>query len=151
MPGLAPTSGDDFLLYVDTNSIGTVADPDTPVNAAVRSYVLVSGQRSMTPAMSLGTADATDKDSGNWEEAIATNRSAELSVEGVREEGDSGQDCLRDANRFRNKIYAKYLTPGGEVWEGQFFVTEFSVDAPQDDVVTFSAALKLSGALAEIS
>lgn len=147
----APTSGDEFLVYIDTNSIGAEADNATPVNPNTRNYVLISGQRGASLTYSLGVADVTDKDSSNWEESIATNRSGELTVEGVREEGDPGQDALRDANRFRNKVYAKAVTPAGEAWEGQFFVTEFNVEAPQDDAIPFSATLKLTGPLSEIS
>jgi hypothetical protein len=136
-----PTSGDDYLLYVDTNSVGA-----SPPDPAVRNYVLVSGQKSFSNPQTLGTADTTDKDSNNWEESIATNRSSEKTVEGVREEGDPGQEGLKDANTNRNLAYFKYVTAAGDEWELQGFVTEWSEDAPQDDTATFSATIKRSGA-----
>jgi predicted secreted protein len=140
-----PTSGDDFLLYVDTNSVGA-----TPPDPSTRLFVLVSGQKSLTNPQSLATADATDKDSDNWEESVATNRSSEKTVEGVREEGDPGQEALKTANSQRNLAYFKIVSAAGDAWQFQGFVTEWSEEAPQDDVVSFSATIKRSGAETEL-
>lgn len=144
--GAAPASGNDFLLYIDINSIGTGADPATPVNASVRNYKLIAGQRTASPSDSLGTADATTKDSNNTEESIPTNTSAELAVDGVRSEGDEGQEAMKLALKYRNIAYFKRITPEGIATEARYIVTKYSEEAPQDDVVTYSATLKRTGA-----
>jgi len=145
MPGSAPTSGDEYLLYIDGNSVGA-----TPLDATTRNWLLISGQRTFDPKYNLGMADATDKDSNNNEEGVATNRSMQGSVEGVREEGDPGQEALASANKNRNLAYFKYSTPAGNEFSFQGYVTEYSETAPQDDVVTYSGTIKRSGPETEI-
>lgn len=138
-----PTTGDEYLLKVDTAG---AADSGTP-----RNYVNVGGQRNLKPAHKVGEADTTDKDSNGWNEAIYTNRGLELSLDALREEGDAGQDALKAAHLARTVIYLRFDTPAGEQYEGRYLITSWEEDAPQDDVVSVSATFKLTGALTEIS
>lgn len=135
-----PTTGDDYLLYIDTNSVGA-----TPPDTGTRLWVLIAGQKSFSNPYSLGVADVTDKDSNNYEESIATNRSSEKSLEGLVEANDPGQIALRSACENRNIAYFKHVTPAGDLRIYQGLVTEYSEDAPQDDAVTFTATIKRTG------
>jgi len=137
----APTSGNDYLVYVDT------ADADSTSDA--RTYVLISGQVNGSDNRSLETADSTDKDSSNWKESVATNRAGETSVECVREEGDTGQDKVRSVQKNRRKHFFKVITAAGNESEAQYFVKENNTDMPQDDTATWNFTLESSGEIVD--
>jgi len=134
-----PETGNGWLVQID--------DTATPVTYAARAtanWVTIGGQRSLSYGRTLGTADVTDKDSDNNEELLATNRSAEVSLDNLLEADDDGLDVVEKMYQNRETRLLK-LTNGTISYVFAALCTEFPIDAPQDDAVTSGISFKRTG------
>ncbi len=103
-------------------------------------------------SLSMGTRDATTKDSAGWEEVLEGLRSGEFSCEGYLAE---------DSTVTFSALYGEYLArttftvrmssevSGDKYYEGECYITSLENTAPLEESQTFSCSLKLTGALTE--
>lgn len=110
---------------------------------------VLAGQRSATLNRSAETIDATSKDSeGNWKESMPGFKEWSIDADGTFVESDEAYAILEDAfiNGENVNVYLEF--PSGRKHTGNATITDFPIEAPYDDVVSYSVSLQGSGALA---
>lgn len=131
-----PTTGVDFLVYVNT---GTLAAP---------TWTKIAGQRNGRLSRRTDTANLTSKDSAGWARNIPTIISWNIDFDGLIVEGDSGQDALEEAWRNREQVQVRMVTEAGVKYTGLASITDLSDAAPYETEATFSGTLTGSEELA---
>lgn len=122
--------GIDWLL-----KIGDGADPEE--------FTVVSKLRSNGVAGSQSDFEVTNKDSDGWEEHEQAFRSAQFSGSGVYA-GSATQRQVRDL--WLNGGTASFQMLGDtEVYEGAFYVTDWSRDGEHNGEQTYSVTLRAKG------
>jgi len=118
-----------FLIYVNT---GTAETP---------TYTKVAGQRGGTFNREYDTLDSTSKDSGNFTENEYGLGSWSIEGDGLLVESDSGFTALEDAFDNAEKVMVRFETAAGNKYEGSAIITDFPIEAPYDDIATYSITL----------
>lgn len=117
--------GVDLLLYAGTTKIG--------------------GQKSTTISMSADTIDASCKDSGDWYINISGPKQWSASCDGVVYVNDEGYKAAVKAFMDSTAITAVFKNEAGTInYEGEAYITSLDLDAPYEDLTTYS--MELSGA-----
>lgn len=109
---------------------------------------VLAGQKSATLNRSAETIDATSKDSeGNWKESMPGFKEWSIDADGAFVESDEAYAILEDAfiNGENVKVYLEF--PSGRKYTGVSTITDFPIEAPYDDIVSYSLSLQGSGAL----
>lgn len=123
-------NGTSFLLYNGTNAY-----------AAAKSHTL---------SVSSETMDVTTKDSAGWKEILPALKSWSVDVEGlVAFDNNFNYESLLDAltNRTLLSVKLQTLTVGDERFKGDVYVTSVELNAPLEDVISFSCSFEGTGAL----
>ena len=109
----------------------------------------IAGQKNVTINFTSDTVDISTKDTFPSKTYIASWMDWTCSFDGVYN-GDNILHDLAVGNAVTVKIKKRTTTNGTstyeEIYSGSAIITEFSVEASQDDVTTFSASLQGSGA-----
>jgi len=127
--------GVDVLLEVNK---GTVDEPD---------FIKVGGQRGATLNRTGETLESTTKDSEGWREYVGGFKEWSLDCDGVVVVNDEAYDLLEDAFDNNEPIQVQIQLPSGKGYTGQTNITDFPVELPYDDLVTYSLSLQGSGKL----
>jgi TP901-1 family phage major tail protein len=135
---MAKIAGVDVLLEVQTGTDQTTQEPI---------YKVLGGQSGATLNRSAEAIDVTSKDSQGWTEAIAGIKSFSIECEGFLSEDDEATGALEEAFDARTSLKATIKMPSGKKYEGTVIITDFPVEFPQDDAVTYSLELTGTGAL----
>jgi predicted secreted protein len=113
-------------------------------------YVAIAELTSISgPSLEAAQIDVTSHDSADMFEEFVSGikRGGTVDIEGNMVPGDTTQDALLDD--FDSGVVVEYQMtfPGSPVvsWTFDAMVVSFSLDAPFDDKLSFSASLKLSG------
>lgn len=129
---MGKVSGMKVKLYVEDETTGKV----------------LAGQRNATLNRSAESIDATSKDTeGFWKESLQGFKSFSIDADGAYVTDDEAYQILE--NKFLNSENVKvYLQmPSGTKYAGECTITDFSLEFPYDDLVTYSISLQGSGAL----
>lgn len=123
-------------------------------NADGSKILAIAGQQSLSIGRSAETNEVVTKDSeGSWSAAIAGMKSWNIDTGGVYVADDESHQILGQA--FENgdnvcvKIYNKKSKKG--MLGGIACVTDYSLDAPYDDSMTYSLTLQGVGKLTDFS
>lgn len=109
---------------------------------------ILAGQRNATLSRSAETIDATSKDTaGFWKESLAGFKEYSIDCDGAFIEGDEAYQILETAFINSENVDVYLELPSGTRYEGNCTLTDFSLEAPYDDLVTFSISLQGNGAL----
>ncbi len=127
--------GIDFVLKVNT---GTV---EIPV------YSILAGQRGATLNRSVDTMDVTTKDSSNWKEFLPSIGEWSIDADGLVVDSDEAFTKLESYFMSRDKLLVELTTPGGKTYQGNVIITDFPIELPYDDAVTYSVKLTGTGVL----
>ena len=116
------------------------------------SFNELGGQRSTVLSRSIDKADATNKDSDNWEESVPIIRHWSIAVNGVLEdETDAAyvdiESAYHAAAAAVAQIECKVTMPSGRNYIGTAHIDTLDTDGPHDGVMTYSIALSGSGPL----
>ncbi|PER08882.1 phage major tail protein, TP901-1 family [Bacillus cereus] len=112
---------------------------------------LLAGQRNATLSRSAETVDATSKDtSGFWKENLAGFKEWSIDCDGAFIESDTAYGLLETAFINSNNVTVYIELPSGTKYKGETTITDFSLEFPYDDLVTYSISLQGSGALETI-
>lgn len=133
------SKGLDFLVLVNT---GTSIAP---------SLKPIAAQRGATLNRSAETLDVTSKDSEGWKENLAGLKEWSIDADGLLIESDAGFKALEDAFMDSEKIKIQLQTASGNKYEGDAIITDFPIEAPYDDVATYSLSFTGAGKLAKIA
>ncbi len=127
--------GVDVLLEVN---LGTEETPE---------YKKLGGQRGATLNRSGETIESTTKDSDSWREYLAGFKEWSLDCDGTVVVDDEAYDTLEDAFDDKKAIHARIKMPSGKEYEGNVIITDFPIELPYDDLVTYSLSLTGTGKL----
>jgi TP901-1 family phage major tail protein len=110
--------------------------------------VVVGGQSGCTINRSMDVIETTDKTSNGWVTKIAGIKEWSVDMDAFMVVGDAGYTAL--ANAFKNGTELDVETEiAGVTYSGKALITDFPLEAPADDAVTFSASLEGTGELLE--
>lgn len=129
------TRGIDFLIKVNT---GTAESPE---------YTAVGAQRGASLSMNSETLDKTTKDSAGWAESLAGMKSWSISADGLLILDDAGYMELETAYMENKNILIQMHTKSGALYEGDAIITSIDLDAPYDDLASYSAEFTGAGEL----
>lgn len=109
---------------------------------------LLAGQRNATLSRSAETVDATSKDTaGFWKESLAGFKEWSIDCDGAFVESDAAYGLLETAFLNSKNVNVYIELPSGTKYKGNSTITDFSLEFPYDDLVTYSISLQGSGAL----
>jgi len=96
--------------------------------------------------------DATTKDSNKWKEFLAGDKGWTADVEALVDfaQSEGFSECFSDVTNG-TKITVKFGTEvtGDARWTGDAYVSNLSLNAPMNDVVSYSFSLQGTGSLTE--
>ena len=124
------------LIKVKTGTTGTEAD-----------WVPVAGQRGATLNRGVDVADLTSKMSLGWHEGAPTIRNWSIDFDGLVIEDDEAYKLLEAAYMDGEILQVEVVTPAGNKYSGNAFLTDFPIDAPYDDAMTYTGTLQGTGPL----
>ena len=109
---------------------------------------VLAGQRNATLNRSAESIDATSKDTaGFWKESVAGFKEFSIEADGAFVESDVAYGLLETAFLNSENVDIYLELPSGTKYEGNATITDFSLEAPYDDLVTYSLSLQGNGAL----
>lgn len=118
---------------------------------ALPSYTAILGQKGGTFNRGYDTIDMTSKDNSGWADSDYGNGNWSISVDGNLEATDPALDKLEDAFMAAEVVKVQFAFPSGKAYEGDAVITDFSIEAPHDDVATYSLELTGKGQYTEIT
>jgi len=110
--------------------------------------IVIGGQSGCTINRSMDVIETTDKTSNGWMTKIGGIKEWSVEMDSFMVVSDAGYKALSDT--FKNRAEIDVETEiAGVTYTGKALLTDFPIEAPADDAVTFSATLEGSGELLE--
>jgi TP901-1 family phage major tail protein len=128
-----------FLIMINT---GTEATP---------SYVKLAGQRGGTLNRESDTIDMSSKDGDGWADNEQGLNTWSIEGDGILSETDAGYEALETAWMDKKPVMVQFQTESGAKYQGTAIVTNLSIEAPHDDVASYSLTLEGKGAYTKIA
>ena len=135
----AESRGIDFLIYINTGT------EDSPT------WTKVAGQRGGTFNLSSDEIDLSSKDNYGFSDRDYGTQEWSIDGDGVFIEGDNSHDAILDAFLARQPLLVRWTFPSGKSYEGRAIITDFPIEAPYDDVATYSLTLMGKGPFEEVT
>lgn len=110
--------------------------------------VPVGGQSGATINRSMNVIETTDKTSNGWVTKIGGTKEWSVELEAFMCVGDTAFTALNKAFKDRAEVDVE-MEVGGITFKGKALISDFPLEAPQDDAVTFSVTLEGTGELLE--
>jgi TP901-1 family phage major tail protein len=109
---------------------------------------VLAGQRNATLSRSAESIEATSKDTeGFWKESLQGFKEFSIDADGAFVESDAAYTTLETAFINSENVNVYIELPSGTKYEANCTITDFSLEMPYDDLVTYSISLQGSGAL----
>ncbi|MDQ0976613.1 TP901-1 family phage major tail protein [Neobacillus niacini] len=108
----------------------------------------VGGQSGATLNRTLNLIETTDKTSGGWVTKVGGTKEWSVEMEAFMIVGDSAFTALNTAWANREEVDVE-MAIGSILFKGKALISDFPIEAPLDDAVTFSITLEGTGALTE--
>ena len=108
---------------------------------------VVGGQRNASLEMSAETIDTTVKTTGGWASKIPGIKSWTSSCDGVYFVDDAGLEAAQTAFMNGTAVSLEFSNSEGLSYSGQAVITSMSVEAGQEDVVSYTISFEGTGAL----
>lgn len=108
---------------------------------------VVGGQRNASLEMSAETIDTTVKSTGGWAAKIPGIKSWTSSCDGVYFLDDAGLQAAQTAFMNGTEVQLVFSNSSGLAYSGQAVITSMSVEAGQEDVVSYTISFEGTGAL----
>lgn len=109
---------------------------------------ILAGQRGATLNRTSETIDATSKDTeGLWTETIPGMKSWGIDCDGCYIADDAAYEELETAYLEGTPVPVAVEMENGDIHHGEATISDFSLDIPYDDVVSYSLSLQGNGAL----
>lgn len=110
-------------------------------------FVPVAGQRSVSLERNMETMETTTKDSNGYKEFVSGLKDWTISADGVIVQSDAGFTALEDAYLSGEPVEVQISTGTTNVYKGLAIITSFPIEAPYDDLATYSLSFQGTGAL----
>ena len=108
---------------------------------------VVGGQRNASLEMSAETIDTTVKTTGGWAAKIPGIKSWTSSCDGVYFVDDAGLEAAQAAFMNGTEVKLDFSNSSGLSYSGQAVITSMSVEAGQEDIVSYTISFEGTGAL----
>ena len=108
---------------------------------------VVGGQRNASLEMSAETIDTTVKTTGGWAAKIPGIKSWTSSCDGVYFVDDTGLEAAQTAFMNGTAVSLEFSNSNGLSYSGQAVITSMSVEAGQEDIVSYTISFEGTGAL----
>ena len=108
---------------------------------------VVGGQRNASLEMSAETIDTTVKTTGGWASKIPGIKSWTSSCDGVYFVDDAGLEAAQTAFMNGTAVSLEFSNSNGLSYSGQAVITSMSVEAGQEDIVSYTISFEGTGAL----
>lgn len=108
---------------------------------------VVGGQRNASLEMSAETIDTTVKSTGGWASKIPGIKSWTSSCDGVYFVDDAGLEAAQAAFMNGTEVKLDFSNSSGLAYSGQAVITSMSVEAGQEDIVSYTISFEGTGAL----
>ena len=114
----------------------------------------IAGQRSLTINRSADTVEVSSKDTeGGWKSSIAGMKEWSIDTDGLYVASDTSMQKLSKA--FANSdpvcLVVKNIKTDSYMFGGQAAITDFPLEAPYDDALTYSVTFSGNGQLVDLS
>lgn len=110
-------------------------------------YVAVGGQRGGKLNRSGDTIDTTTKDDKGWKANRVGLLEWSIDGDGIYISDDEGYALLEEAFLQKKVVKVKMAVASGMKYEGEAVITDFPLDMPYDNEVTYTVKLQGTGAL----
>lgn len=113
----------------------------------------ISGQQSLTINRSADSIEVNSKDSGGWKSKIAGLKEWTIENGGLFVTDDESHQALTSAFDNTDPVCVKVVNVKAKksLFGGVAYVTEYSIEAPYDDAMTYSISLAGVGSLVDLS
>lgn len=151
--------GFDANAYCDFSSEAASATAGKDIVLAIwdatgASLLAIEGQQSLTINRSADTIEVTSKDTeGGWKSSIAGMKEWSIDNGGVYVKNGNAHKALSDAFEKSNPVCIKVYDQkaGKGLFGGLACITEYNLEAPYDDAMTYSVSLQGMGALVDLT
>lgn len=127
--------GIDILVSVNTGT------------AEIPVYTAVGGQRGATLNRSASVIDVSNKVSGDWAKSISGMKSWSIDADGLFALDDAAFAALETAFNASEEVMIQIAKGEELAYTGKAYITDFPIEAPYDDVTTYSVSFTGNGAL----
>lgn len=110
--------------------------------------VAIGGQSGATLNRSMNVIETTDKTSNGWVTKIGGTKEWSIDMDAFLVVSDAGYQALSTAFANREEVDIE-MAIGNITYSGKALLSDFPVEAPSDDAVTFSITLEGTGELME--
>ena len=110
-------------------------------------FVAVAGQRSVSLERNMETMETTTKDSNGYKEFVSGLKDWSISADGVIINSDAGFNALEEAYVSGEEVEIQISTGSSSNYTGKAIITSFPIEAPYDDLATYSLSFQGTGAL----
>ena len=111
-------------------------------------YVAVGGQRGASLSRTSETIDVSNKVSGGWKRSIAGLKEWSVDCDGLLLLDDAAYIALEEAFLAGDEVEIQIAgTESSVSFSGPAIITDFPIDAPYDDVATYSLSFTGTGEL----
>ncbi len=141
----------------NANSAKAVAGKDILLcifDSTGSNLLAIAGQKSLSIKRSADSIDVTSKDTdGGWKSKISGMKEWSIDTDGIYPTGEASHAALGTAFDNGDPICLKVINNKKKksMFGGLAFVTDYSVDAPFDDAMTYSISLDGNGPLTDLS
>jgi len=114
----------------------------------------IAGQKSLTINRSADTIEVSSKDTeGGWKSNIAGMKEWSIDTDGLYIASDASMKKLAKAFADSDPVclIVKNTKTDSYMFGGQAFITDFPLEAPYDDALTYSVTFSGNGALVDLS
>lgn len=133
---MAKEKGLDIIVSINTGT------------SAVPNWKAIGGQRNATLNRSAEVIDLTDKTSDGWKENAASSKEWSVDCDGLYVTSDAAWTALESAYENGEEVEIKMAKASGLTYGGTAIITDFPVEVPYDDAMTYSISFTGTGALA---
>jgi TP901-1 family phage major tail protein len=110
--------------------------------------IVVGAQSGATINRSANVIETTDKTSNGWVTKVAGTKEWSIEMDAFMVVGDLGYKAMNDAFKNGSEIDVECEVAGIN-YQGKALISDFPIEAPQDDAVTFTVTLEGTGELLE--
>lgn len=116
--------------------------------------IAVAGQQGLTTNRSADTVETTSKDTaGDWKSYQPGMKEWSIDVDGIYVKNDQSHKILSRAFENGDPVCVKVVDKKAQegLWGGLAYVTDYPIEAPYDDSMTYSMTLTGAGALVDLT
>lgn len=146
-----------FPEYCNFEAANAVAGKDILLvvfSADGEDTLAVAGQQSLTINRSADEIEVNSKDTeGGWKSKISGMKEWSIDSEGLYVTSEDSHKILGEAFENSDPVCLKVINAKTEtdLFGGIAFITEYTLEAPYDDAMTYSATFSGNGALVDLS